>query len=129
MRTANENEDSQYSDVEWCEGMLGEVLGIPDAFLCRRIPARRHPEATRPRLADLLWESRPLRLAWAAAVVLAVAVNLLLAGALPIGAVFVMLVAPPTWLSDAQLFWWVMAATLLFHTGMTVFGMPHDRLV
>ncbi len=52
----------------------------------------------------------------------------LLAGALPIGAIFVMLVAPPVWLSDAQLFWWIMAATLLFHTGMTVFGMPHDSL-
>ena len=52
----------------------------------------------------------------------------LLAGALPIGAIFVMLVSPPESLNPDELFWWMLAATLLFHTGMTVFGMPHDAL-
>jgi GPH family glycoside/pentoside/hexuronide:cation symporter len=52
----------------------------------------------------------------------------LLAGALPVGAVFVVLVAPPEFLDPDQLFWWMLVATLLFHTGMTIFGMPHDSL-
>jgi len=52
----------------------------------------------------------------------------LLAGAIPIGLVFVMLVSPPESLSDQELFWWMLLATLLFHTGMTIFAMPHDSL-
>ncbi len=52
----------------------------------------------------------------------------LIVGAIPVGAVFVMLVSPPESLDSNQLFWWMLAATLLFHTGMTVFGMPHDAL-
>ena len=52
----------------------------------------------------------------------------LIAGAVPVGAVFVMLVGAPESLGPDELFLWMLVATLLFHTGMTIFGMPHDSL-
>lgn len=50
----------------------------------------------RPLLTDILWESRPVRLAWAAAVVLGVATNLLLAASLPGDGNAATLRRPPT---------------------------------
>lgn len=51
----------------------------------------------------------------------------LIAGAVPVGAVFYMMWAPPE-LSPDALVGWMGAAVILFYTGMTIFNMPHDSL-
>lgn len=97
-----------------------EVLGIAPAAMGMIFLASRLWDAISDPLAGYLSDHTKSRIGrrrpW------------LLAGALPVGAVFVMLVAPPEWLDPDQLLWWMLAATVLFHTGMTVFGMPHDSL-
>ncbi len=51
----------------------------------------------------------------------------MLAGAVPVGACFVAMVAPPS-LSGTELTWWMGGAVVLFYTAFTVFSMPHDAL-
>ena len=52
----------------------------------------------------------------------------MLAGALPVGLVFVMLFSAPRSLGPTALTAWMCVAVLLFYTAMTIFSMPHDSL-
>jgi sugar (glycoside-pentoside-hexuronide) transporter len=52
----------------------------------------------------------------------------LIAGAIPVSAVFYLMWAPPQSLSPGATTLWMGAAVILFYTGMTVFNMPHDAL-
>jgi GPH family glycoside/pentoside/hexuronide:cation symporter len=52
----------------------------------------------------------------------------LIAGALPVGAIFVLVWSPPASLGPDGLTLWMGASIVLFYTGLTVFDMPHDSL-
>jgi len=52
----------------------------------------------------------------------------LIAGALPVGAIFVLIWSPPDSLGPEGLTLWMGATILLWYTGLTVFNMPHDSL-
>ncbi|UCE85335.1 MAG: MFS transporter [Deltaproteobacteria bacterium] len=52
----------------------------------------------------------------------------MLAGAVPVGAVFALMWSPPETLTPQALVLWTGIMVVLFYTGMTVFMMPHDSL-
>jgi sugar (glycoside-pentoside-hexuronide) transporter len=52
----------------------------------------------------------------------------LIAGALPVGAIFVLVWSPPASLGPGDLTLWMGASIILFYAGLTVFDMPHDSL-
>ncbi len=54
----------------------------------------------------------------------------LIAGAIPVGVTFYLMLNPPASLvaGSLELSLWMGAAVILFYTGMTVFSMPHDAL-
>jgi GPH family glycoside/pentoside/hexuronide:cation symporter len=52
----------------------------------------------------------------------------MLAAALPVGVAFALMWGPPRSLTSAELGLWMGAMVVLFYTGTTVFGIPHDSL-